>query len=171
MYRFLIFVLLMLAWLVFSGMFDAFHLGLGLLSAGFVTWISSDMLFAHRDRPMRARAAEAMRAPSYMAWLLWQIFLASIDVLKLALSPLGSREVAPRIVRYRSTLLKTDYEKFVFAQSITLAPGTVTIRVEGDEFLVHAISEAAAAGLDGAMERRIAEVYGSIDPVAGGGDL
>ena len=45
-------------------------------------------------------------------------------------------------------LAQSDFEKFVLAQSITLTPGTVTVRIKDDEFLVHAISGEAADGFE-----------------------
>jgi multicomponent Na+:H+ antiporter subunit E len=50
------------------------------------------------------------------------------------------------------------------ATSITLTPGTVTLDVDGDEFLVHALTQASANGLDpttagAAMPRRVAALY------------
>jgi multicomponent Na+:H+ antiporter subunit E len=49
--------------------------------------------------------------------------------------------------------------KFILANSITLTPGTVTVRVEGSRFLVHALTDSAARGLPGAMEKRIANIF------------
>ena len=158
MSRLLIFILILANWLIFSGIFDAFHIGLGVLCAGIVTWISSDLLFEDRSKSIRGRLREISRLPSYLVWLLWQIVLANVYMLKLALSPGGLEEVSPRVVRFK-TKLKSDFARFVLAQSITLTPGTVTVKIVGDEFYVHAISKAAADGLDGAMEGWIAHVY------------
>ena len=48
----------------------------------------------------------------------------------------------------------------MLAQSITLTPGTVTVKVEDDgEFTVHAISRVSAEGLT-AMSQRVADLYG-----------
>lgn len=158
MYRFLIFILILANWLIFSGLFDAFHIGLGVLCAGIVTWISSDLLFENRSKSLAGRVQEAARLPSYLIWLFWQIVLANVYMLKLALSPGGLEEVSPRVVRFK-TKLKSDFARFVLAQSITLTPGTVTVKIVGDEFYVHAISKEAVDGLDGAMEGWIAHVY------------
>jgi multicomponent Na+:H+ antiporter subunit E len=67
-------------------------------------------------------------------------------------------EIQPQIVRFRSGL-KSDFEKYVLAQSITLTPGTVTLKIDGDIFLVHAISDAAAEGLMGSMADRVRYVF------------
>ena len=62
------------------------------------------------------------------------------------------------------TSLKGDFAKFVLANSITLTPGTVTIRIYKDNFIIHAISKKAAGDLEGTksmseMERRVAWVF------------
>jgi len=158
MYRLLIFLLLFSTWVVFSGFFDAFHLTLGAICAAFVTLISGDLFFCVRNTSQRDRLREVLRLPGYMLWLTWQIVLANVHVLKLALLPNGPKEIKPRIVRFE-TNLTSPFARFVLAQSITLTPGTVTVTIEGDEFVVHAISRAAAEGLAGDMERRVAYVF------------
>lgn len=151
----------MVIWVVFSGFLDPFHLSLGLISCGIVTWLSSDLLFDDRTIPIRRRTLQTMRFVSYMLWLTWQIVLSNIAVLKLAFAPRSSLQ--PQIVRYR-TPLKTDFEKFLLANSITLTPGTVTIKILGDTFYIHAIDDGAAAGLNGEMDRRIARIFETREP-------
>ncbi|MCB1095245.1 MAG: Na+/H+ antiporter subunit E [Verrucomicrobiae bacterium] len=158
MYQVLVFFLLLLTWVIFSGLFDPFHLSLGVLSCLLVTWMSSGMLFADRAASVWSRGRQAFLLIGYASWLLWQIVLANVHILKLALSPSGLEEVRPRVVRFR-TGLRSEFGKFVLAQSITLTPGTVTIKIIGDEFVIHAISRLAADGLDGAMEARIAAIF------------
>lgn len=157
-YRLFIFTLLMAIWLVFSGLFDPFHITLGVISAGFVTWLSSDLFFEDRGVSLRRRLSQGFRLAAYFAWMLWQILLSNLNILKLALTPSGLEEVKPRIVRI-TTSLESDFEKFLLANSITLTPGTITVKILGNDFYVHAISESAARGLNGEMERRIAAIF------------
>lgn len=156
LYRAIVFGLLLGTWVIFSGLLDPFHLTLGLISCGLVTWLSSDLLFEHRDTRLSERMREGFRMMAYLGWLLWQIVLANLHLLKLAFGSASLRQ--PQIVRYK-TELKTDFEKFLLANSITLTPGTVTIKILGDTFYIHAISDFAAGGLDGEMDRRIAHIY------------
>ncbi len=158
--RTFIFVLLLITWVVLSGQFDAFHLALGLISCALVTWMSSDLLFRNRQDSIWERVHEGWKLAWYFLWMLGQIFLANIAILKLSLSPNAMEQVNPSIVHFK-TKLKSDFAKFLLANSITLTPGTVTIKIKGADFYVHAINEAAAAGLDGEMERRIARIYRS----------
>ena len=64
--------------------------------------------------------------------------------------------------------LKTDFEKFLLANSITLTPGTVTIKILGDTFYIHAISDFSVDGLNGEMDRRIAHIFAKSDSNVGG---
>ena len=158
MHRILTFSLLFLLWLVLSGLFDPFHLSLGVISCALVTWMSSDFLFQDRSLGLGARLRQFIRFPGYALWLFYEIILANLYVFRLALRPSGLGNARPQVVRFK-THLKTDFAKWVFAYSITLTPGTVTIRIDDDEFYVHAISEHTAKGLEGEMEKRIAAVW------------
>ena len=157
-YRLFIFTLLMAIWLVFSGFFDGFHISLGVISAALVTWLSSDLVFEDRKTGIGSRFGQAARMTGYLAWLLWQVVLSNLNILRLALTPSGIEEVQPRIVKF-TTGLESDFEKFLLANSITLTPGTITVKILGNDYYVHAISDHAARGLDGEMERRIAAIF------------
>jgi multicomponent Na+:H+ antiporter subunit E len=69
----------------------------------------------------------------------------------------------PHIFTFR-TSLESEFARFVFANSITLTPGTVTIRIYKDIFFIHAISKKAAGDLAekttmSEMEKRVAWVF------------
>jgi multicomponent Na+:H+ antiporter subunit E len=157
------FILMMLFWILMSGKFDPFHLILGAISSLIVAWSSTDLLFQDRDKSPAARLSEAGRFVLYACWLFWQIVLANFHVIYLSLTPKPLKEtLSPHIFNFKTTL-NTDFARFVLANSITLTPGTVTIRVSEDIFLVHAITVKAAGDLEGGsiseMERRVAWVF------------
>lgn len=156
LYRGVVFGLLFVTWMIFSGLFDAFHLTLGVISCGIVTWMSSDLFFEDRTIPLGRRIRQGIGLGGYCFWLLWQIVLSNLHLFRLAFA--SKEALQPHIVRYE-TKLKTDFEKYLLANSITLTPGTVTIKIMGDTFYIHAISDIAAEGLDGEMERRIARIF------------
>lgn len=155
-YRILIFGLLSLTWVLFSGKLDAFHLALGAISCALVTRLSGDLLFENRSFNFFNRVSQAGRLITYLFWLFYQIVLANLHLLRLAFS--DSNSLQPQIIRYESNL-KSDFEKFLLANSITLTPGTVTIKIIGNDYYIHAISNIAANGLDGEMEKRIAKIF------------
>lgn len=159
MYPFVVFVLLFLNWVVFSGKFDAFHLGLGVISCLVVTWLSHDLLYQDRTKSLNFRLREAWRFICYLPWLTWEVVLANIHVFKLAMTGSGYVQMAPRVVTFK-TKLKTDFAKFVLANSITLTPGTITMLIRGDVFHIHVMSQFLEDDLlGGAIEDKVLEIF------------
>jgi len=102
---------------------------------------------------------QIIRIPWYLVWMLYQIWLSNIHILRLALSPNELPEVEPKLVRIK-TNLKTDFGKWMLANSITLTPGTITIDIKDDELLIHSISSLTTEGVEGDdMERKIAAIF------------
>jgi multicomponent Na+:H+ antiporter subunit E len=95
---------------------------------------------------------------NYLFNLVIDIVRANINVAKIVLSP--RMPISPGMVRYR-TKLKSDVGKVMLATSITLTPGTLTVDVEGDEFLVHVLTKENALGLtDWGIEEKIMKMEG-----------
>ncbi len=129
-------------WLLLSGHFaDPVLLALGAASVAFVVFIAHRMdVVDHEGHPIQL----SPRAVRYFPWLLWEIVKANIDVAKIILRrrmPL-SLCVFTTQGRQHSELGLT-----IYANSITLTPGTVTISVDGECLTVHALTAAAAAGV------------------------
>ena len=161
MSRIATFLIMLAFWATLSGMFDPFHFGLGILCCLFLTVVSSRLLFPEPTFGLRLRQVFGMAW--YLPWLLKEIFVASVQVSFLALSPRMIAQINPQLIRFR-TRLKTPFSRVTFAQSITLTPGTITVSVIDDEFTVYALTDAAARSLPGEMERRIARALESGTP-------
>ena len=151
------FLILVTFWIFMSGLFDLWHFGLGIVACALVSYMSSDLLFT--AAPSREKLREAGRFVKYFPWLLYQIYLANIYVVKLVLDPHMSRRIQPHVVKFR-TRLKKDFSIITFANSITLTPGTITVMIEGDCFYVHSIDREVAESLPGDMEKRVGHIYG-----------
>lgn len=143
-------------WVLLSGKFDLFHLTLGVISSLLVAIMSHDLLFTERKR--KGRLAEALRFIRYIPWLLFQILKANLHVATLALHPRMIDLIDPKIIKFKSKL-KKDIALVTLANSITLTPGTITVRCQDGEFYVHALSKVSASGLPGEMEERVAKVF------------
>tara|TARA_B100001013_G_scaffold69413_1_gene36420 strand:- start:235 stop:723 length:489 start_codon:yes stop_codon:yes gene_type:complete len=152
------FVVLFVPWLVLSGKFDTLHVGMGVLCSLLVGYWCADLLFQDKAITPGNRLRQLIGFVGYMGWLLGQIILANLHVFRVALSPRMSKLLSPQMVEFDSKLEK-EFSKFILANSITLTPGTVTVRVEGRRFLVHALTDSAARGMPGAMEKRIANIF------------
>ncbi len=150
------FIIMMGFWILLSGKFDLFHLTLGVISSALVSFMSAD-LFMHETKGP-GKLSVGIRFLLYLPWLLYQIGLSTLHVTFLALHPKMKDQIDPTIVTFK-TKLKTDLAKVALANSITLTPGTITIRIVDQVFYVHAISRKAAAGLPGEMEDRLANVF------------
>jgi len=158
-YPILIFLLLFLNWIVLSGKFDAFHLILGVISCGVVTWLSQDLLYSDRRKKLGERLRETWFFIKYIPWITWEVVKANLHVFKLAMTKEGYEEISPRVVTFK-TYLRSDFAKFVLANSITLTPGTITMLIRGSEFHVHTMSQFLEDDLlEGAIEEKVAQVF------------
>ena len=148
-------VVLTAVWLLWSGHYKPLFLGFGAFSVGLVLFLSIRMNVvddegAPLDIPFRALA--------YVPWLVVQILLANVSVIRCILTP--GRSISPRMVRIDGKP-QTQLGRAILANSITLTPGTVTVDVDDDHYDVHALTEAAARDLEsGAMEARVCRVEG-----------
>ena len=151
------FIIMIGFWLIFSGKFDVFHLSLGVISCLLVTFFSSDLLF-----PTGLKTdllACWIRFVLYVPWLLYQILLANLYVLRLSFHPRMMSLIDPQIIEFNSHL-DSDISRTTFANSITLTPGTITVNVsEMGRFTVHCIDGASGESLPGEMERQIARIF------------
>jgi multicomponent Na+:H+ antiporter subunit E len=141
-------------WLLLSGHYGPLLLSVGLLSVALVVTITARMQAVD---PALTRCS--IRAWRYWPWLALEVVKANIDVGRRILAP--RMDISPRFFRLKAGQ-KTDLGKVIYANSITLTPGTVTVDVSGEELLVHALTREAAAALEeGEMDRRVRELEGS----------
>lgn len=140
-------------WVMLSGMFDPFHLSLGVICCLLIAQFSSHLLFESHKVKLSLRQTIGLLL--YQPWLFWEITLSSIQVAYLVLHPRMKDKMDPQLIRFK-TKLKSKFAKVTFAQSITLTPGTITVSVKDDEMTVYALTGSAAESLPGEMERRVA---------------
>ena len=140
-------------WLLWSGHYTLDHtlvLAMGILSCAFVVYLAGRLSIVDEEgHPIHL----AWGLVLYIPWLLWAIFKSNIDVAKRILNP--RLPIAPRIVRVNGTQ-KTDLCRVIFANSITLTPGTVSLDLDEEDIVVHALTEEAADDVQsGDMDSRV----------------
>ncbi len=154
----LTFLICFATWIVLSGRFDIFHISLGVIASGIVAFLSYNILVSRRGLEHLPR--QWLGFIVYIPWLIYQVFLANIHVMYLVFHPRMIELIDPRIIRFKSTL-KKPMSLFIFANSITLTPGTITVYVSiTGEYTVHVIDEQSGNALPGEMEERVAHLMG-----------
>lgn len=143
-------VLLTVLWLLLSGFYTPLILSLGVASIALTLFISIRMdLLDYEGLPFHIAFKTTMR---YWPWLVWQIVLSNIDVMKRIMSP--KLDISPTLFTTKASQL-SDLGVVIYANSITLTPGTVTVDINPGEIQVHALSQEGAEGiLDGEMDER-----------------
>ena len=137
-------------WLLLSGHYTALILSFGAVSVLIVIWFMWRMERVDEKLdvlPMRPRVLY------YLLWLMWQVVLSNIDLVRRIWDPtLPIRPTWQRLdIKVTSSLAKTLY-----ANSITLTPGTLTTNVREDHFMVHSLSPDGIEDLrKGGMEEQI----------------
>jgi multicomponent Na+:H+ antiporter subunit E len=150
-----LFIVLFSVWLLWSGHYTTLLVTLGLASVFFVLLTIRRMgALDHETAPVEI----GPRLLLFIPWLLWEIAKSNVDVARRVLR--REMPIRPHLIRVPAGQ-RTDIGRVIYANSITLTPGTVTVALEDDGFLVHALSDEAAAGvLSGEMDRKVQAVEG-----------
>ena len=128
-------IVLFSLWLLLSGIYTPMITGLGFASVLLVVFIIQRM-DAQGDDKVELRLSP-IRLARYMAWLMVEIARANWAVTKIILS--RNMDIKQHLFSVPYTQ-KTDLAQVIFANSITLTPGTITVETEDGHFLVHAVS-------------------------------
>ena len=80
----------------------------------------------------------------YVLVLIKEIIKASLNVMKLSF---GKEKPDPVIVEFHSGF-HTNLQNVLLANSITLTPGTITVFMQDDHFVVHCLRSEYGQGLD-----------------------
>ncbi len=148
-------ILLSAFWLVNSGHYTPLLLFFMLASVTSIVALSHYMDVVDGEaQPLNI----TFTLPIYLLWLSKEVVLANIAVARCVWQ--GNEAISPRTIVVTASQ-KSDLGIVIYANSITLTPGTVSIDLEDNKILVHALNEEAAAGLlSGEMDRRVCRVEG-----------
>ena len=140
-------------WVLLSGHYEPLLLILGILSCIVVIVIARRMDVIDREsHPLHLTT----KVPLYWLWLLWQIVKANVEVMKLIWHP--ALPISPTVIRVKATQ-QSDLGRVIFANSITLTPGTVSMDVQDREIEVHALTkEMADDVISGVMDRKVSQL-------------
>ena len=139
-------------WLALSGHYTAFLLSVGAGAAIGTVLIALHMQTLDEEgHPVHLLARGVF---GYLTWLFGEIIKSALAVTKIILNP--KLPITPTLIRVKASQT-TPVGVTIYANSITLTPGTITVKVEGaNELIVHALTSQGADDLEqGVMDARV----------------
>ena len=158
------FLVLWVAWILFTISLDPQELAVGALISFIVAWLTAPFLFRHPPIP-QLRLSRIFNALIYLPAYLIAEIRAHLKVIYLILHP--RMPIRPGIVKV-PTALKTDFGITALADSITMTPGTLSVDVKESEpaLYVHWIDvkstdpQTTSAQVAKPFEKYLSEVFG-----------
>jgi multicomponent Na+:H+ antiporter subunit E len=143
-------------WLLWSGIYNPLLISLGGISCVFVAFVAVRLEINDNEGSL---VGMAFRMIAYLPWLAWAIVKANVDVTARILSP--KLRINPEMLEIEAGQ-KTGLGQVIYANSITLTPGTVSVDVGEGRILVHALTRESAEDLQtGEMGRKVTGLEGS----------
>lgn len=148
-------ILLSVFWLLLSGFIQPLLLSFGAISVALVLFILKRMDEVDQEPRYVSTGLQMMR---YLMWLLGKIVSSSLHVTKLVWS--SSNNISPALAKIDAKNISPK-NHVLYANSITLTPGTLSVDLEDGEITVHALEESSIDALkQGDMEGKITEIWG-----------
>ena len=129
-----VFIAIFLFWFALSGMTSVNILFLGLISSLFIAYIVNKMDLI--DHEVSFHNFNISKLIMYFFWLLREIIVSNLKVCLYIITP--NKKINPEIIKIKSRQ-NSEFANVLYANSITLTPGTVTIDVDKNNFTVHTL--------------------------------
>ncbi|MEH6448456.1 MAG: Na+/H+ antiporter subunit E [Oleispira sp.] len=148
-------ILLSTFWLLLSGYIQPLLLGFGAVSVIVVLFVLKRMDDVDQEKQ---ELGTGLRLIRYIPWLTWQIMRSSLQVTKLIWG--SADKVSPSLATIKVGNIPPN-RRALYANSITLTPGTLSVDLVGDEITVHALQKSSIDELEQkVMEKKITQIWG-----------
>ena len=152
-------VLLIALWVGLSGHLNVLMLSLGLSSTLLIVYLAHRMDVVDEEI---YPAHMTMLLIRFWVFLAKEVILANIDVIKRIFKP--GKNISPQLFELPLTQ-KTDLSRVIYANAITMTPGTVSVNLDKKTITVHTLSIEAAEDLrSGRMARAVPEDEEALKP-------
>lgn len=138
------YILLLLFWIILNGKITTEILIFGVVLAAAIFWFMCKFLDYSPKYEMFV-AKNFFWILTYFVVLVIEMFKSAIAVYKRVYSK--KIEIQPQMVFF-DVDIKSEFLRFVLANSITLTPGTITVDVDDNHFCVHALDYTLAEGIE-----------------------
>ena len=146
-------IILFVLWLFLSGHYNSLLLTFGVLSCLFVSWIAYKMELLSSDS---STLKFNLKLPFFMPWFFIEIIKSNLEVCRRILSP--KLPIEPTFITVDASQLD-DLGKAVFANCVTLTPGTYSVDTHSDNIEIHALTKKFAEDVqNGELSKRIAKL-------------
>ncbi len=148
-------LLLSTFWVLLSGYIQPLLLGFGAVSVIVVLFVLKRMDDIDQEKQ---EIGSGLRLVKYTPWLIGQIIRSSLQVTKLIWG--SADKVSPSLAKISAENIPPS-RRALYANSITLTPGTLSVDLVDDEITVHALQKSSIEKLEQrAMEQKITQMWG-----------
>jgi multicomponent Na+:H+ antiporter subunit E len=153
------FCLMMGFWLILSGLYDLFHISLGVISVLTVLWLNAKIRDYNffEDELQKESNFKVYRLLYFIPFLIWEIISSSLRIAYLIIHP--KMPIKTGIIKFKTNLPSMP-ARVLLGNSITLTPGTVVLQIEKDEFIVHSLtSDTDEAHIDHSLAVEVSKLF------------
>ena len=140
----LLLLLTLLFWLTLNAKITIEILAFGIVVVGFLAFLMKKL--APRTFKNWISLKKIILLVDYFIMLTWEIIKANWGMLDIVINT-PNEELEPSVTTFK-TDLKSDWSRVTLANSITLTPGTITVAMDDNEYLIHALDASMLDGID-----------------------
>lgn len=138
------YLIFFLIWVIFNGQLTLEITAFGVVISGFMYWFICKFL-GYKPKADLFLAKRLFQIIYYVLVLVTEIIKANFAVIRMIMS--SKYEIEPALVRFKIDL-KTTPARILLANSITLTPGTITVSLVENEYVVHCLDKSLAEGIN-----------------------
>lgn len=151
---------LFICWILFSATLDIPYLVIGLVGSIIIAGVAYNVFIEEYEAGKRSVIPRVFPLLFYFPLLIWALYSASFKMF----GAIVTGKIHPGIVHFKSTL-RSDLARVVLAHSITFSPGTITMDLDEDQYVIHwmfvSTKHAKQAGneIKGRLEHQLRKIW------------
>jgi multicomponent Na+:H+ antiporter subunit E len=150
----ILFSLLLAFWLIIVPSINGVQIIIGAVVALAITFYSYELDNGAKAQPLSWSYIKRLIIYSFK--LIYEIIKANIEVALIVVNP--KLAINPQFKKIRNPM-KNDLNKVIYGNSITLTPGTITVVLEDDYIIIHALTDNAANSAEGgSLEKAVMQL-------------
>ncbi len=137
------FIFLLILWIVFNGKFTIEILLIGIVICALIYMFCYKFLsYSIKDEFLMIKRIPLMT--KFFLVLIKEIFIANLVTIRFIIT---NRKISPLICHF-TVDLKSEMLRVLLSHSITLTPGTITVELKDNYYVVHCLDKSFAQGIE-----------------------